>query len=256
MAGGAPRVVVTRPVAQAAEWVGRLQDAGIPAVALPLIEIVPATDRSRVVAAWATLPVRQLVVFVSPNAALHFFAARSSDQPWPTSLIAAAPGPGTGDALRAAGVAPSCIVEPCDDAPQLDSEALWRRLEERDWTGASVLVVRGDGGREWLAERLLEAGARVETVSAYRRDLPAFSRAEQAMLEDVAADADAVWLFTSSQAIGHLEAAAGAGRWQGARAIATHPRIAARAREAGFGCVVESAPGLDALIACIQSMQP
>ena len=42
--------------------------------------------------------------------------------------------------------------------------------------------------------------------------------------------------------------------WRAARAVATHPRIAARARSLGFGVVVEAAPGLDAVIACIQSI--
>ena len=256
MAGGAPRVVVTRPAAQAAEWVGRLQAAGIAALALPLIEIAPAADPFLVAAAWSALPARQLVVFVSPNAVLHFFAARPAERAWPATLAAAAPGPGTVDALRAAGVAAGCIVAPADDAAQFDSEALWQRLGERNWSAASVLVVRGDGGREWLAERLAEAGARVETVSAYRRALPAFSAAEQARLDDLATAMDVVWLLTSSQAVDHLEAAAGAGRWQDATAIATHPRIAARARAAGFRRVVEASPGLDALVACIQSLQP
>ena len=41
-----------------------------------------------------------------------------------------------------------------------------------------------------------------------------------------------------------------------ARAIASHPRIASRAREAGFGRVFEAGPGLDAVVACIQSMRP
>jgi uroporphyrinogen-III synthase len=65
-----------------------------------------------------------------------------------------------------------------------------------------------------------------------------------------------VWLFSSSEAIANLEQAAGAGRFAAARAVATHPRIAARARSLGFAVVVEAAPGLDAVIACLQSMPP
>lgn len=256
MTAPAPRVVVTRPAAQSAAWVLRLQAAGIAAVALPLIETAPAADTEAVAAAWASLPSRRLVVFVSPNAVLHFFAARPADRCWPPTLSAATPGPGTAEALRAAGVAPGRIVEPAGDACRFDSEALWHRLGESDWAGASVLLVRGDGGRQWLAERLIEAGAQVDAVQAYRRSAPTFSHPERVALEELTTAADAVWLFTSSQAIDHLEAAAGAGRWHGARAIATHPRIAARARTAGFGRVIEAAPGLDALVACIQSVQP
>lgn len=256
MAGGPPRVVVTRPAAQAGDWVRRLRAAGVAAVALPLVEIAPAADAEAVAAAWAGLAGRRLAVFVSPNAVQHFFTARPATCAWPEALVAAAPGPGTADALRAAGVAPDRIVAPADDAAQLDSEALWQQLQHRDWHGARVLVVRGDGGREWLAERLGEAGAEVEAVSAYRRAVPTFSAAERVSLDALAGATETVWLFTSSQAVDHLEAAAGAGRWQGARAIATHPRIVTRARAAGFSRVDLSAPGLDALLACIQSMRP
>jgi uroporphyrinogen-III synthase len=159
--------------------------------------------------------------------------------------------------LRQAGVDPSLIVEPAQDAPQLDSEALWQELAGRVWQGASVLVVRGDGGREWLAERLAEAGASVDTVSAYARAAPALSAEARRLIDAAATDPhDYVWLFSSSQAIANLEALAGSRSWAGAHAIATHPRIAARARQAGFASVHEVQPGLDAVVACIQSLRP
>ena len=251
-----PRVVVTRPAAQALEWVRRLEAAGIAAVALPLIEIAAAPDRAALATAWAGLATRDLVVFASPNAVLHFFAAMPAGRRWPASVDAAAPGPGTADALRDCGVDGAHVIEPAADSAQFDSESLWRRLEGRDWRAKRVLVVRGDGGREWLAEQLTDAGAAVDAVGSYRRAAPVFAGADRGLLEVLARDPGVVWLFTSSQAIGHLEAAAGAGRWGGATAIATHPRVAARARAAGFGRVVEAGPGLPALVACIQSIGP
>ena len=255
-AAALPRVVVTRPAAQAADWVRRLRAAGIDAVALPLIEIAPAVDAAAVEAAWASLATRRLVFFVSPNAVLHFFAARPSGSTWPAGVVAAAPGPGSAAALRQAGVPADHVVEPTADSRSFDSESVWLRLQERDWRGASALIVRGDGGREWLADRLSEAGAVVDAVGAYRRVAPAFSGSDRDVLDDIMESADSLWLFSSSEAIGHLEAAAGAGRWSQARAIASHPRIAARARAAGFGRVDEPAPGFAALVACIQSIRP
>ncbi len=255
-AATAPRVVVTRPAAQAADWVRRLRAVGIDAAALPLIEIAPAVDVAAVDVEWARLTTRRLVFFVSPNAVLHFFARRPLGASWPAGSVAAAPGPGSAATLRQAGVPAEQIVEPAADSPSFDSESVWLRLQERDWRGASVLVVRGDGGREWLADQLSEAGAEVDAVGAYRRVAPAFSGTDRGLLDELAADADSLWLFSSSEAIGHLEAAAGAGRWSHARAIASHPRIAARARAAGFGRVDEPAPGFAALVACIQSIRP
>ncbi|HSC64339.1 MAG TPA: uroporphyrinogen-III synthase [Caldimonas sp.] len=250
------RVIVTRPAEQAGPWVERFRERGMAAEALPLIEIAPAADIEALRAGWLALASYRLVVFVSANAVLHFFAARPAGIAWPDGVDAAVPGGGTADALRTAGVPLRAIVTPADDAAQFDSESLWARLQTRDWRGARVLVVRGDGGRDWLAERLVAAGAHVETLSAYRRLAPAFEGAARARLDAAIADGDAVWLFSSSEAIANLEQAAGAGRFHAARAVATHPRIAARARGLGFGAVVEAPPGLDAVIACLQSMQP
>ena len=250
------RVIVTRPAEQAGPWVERLRERGLFAEALPLIEIAPPADTAPLHAAWGALPTCRLVVFVSANAVLHFFAARPPELAWPGDVDAGAPGAGTADALRDAGVPAASIVTPDDDAAQFDSESLWERLRGRDWRGARVLVVRGDGGRDWLGERLVAAGAQVETVSAYRRLAPAFAGGARNALDAAVADADAVWLFSSSEAIANLEQAAGAGRFHAVRAVATHPRIAARARSLGFAVVIEAPPGLDAVIACLQSMQP
>lgn len=250
------RVLVTRPAAQGAVWVERLRERGIDAESLPLIEIAPIENPAPLHDAWQSLGGCRLVVFVSANAVEQFFAARPASHARPDGVDAAAPGPGTADALRAAGWPEAAIVSPPADAAQFDSEALWARLRGRDWRGARVLVVRGDGGRDWLAERLVEAGARVDTVSAYRRIAPSFAGAGRERLEAAAADREVVWLFSSSEAIANLARAAGSGRWSGARAVATHPRIAARARALGFGRVVEAGAGVDAVVACIQSIEP
>ena len=187
---------------------------------------------------------------------VHFFAARSPGLAWPAGVVAAAPGPGTAEALRESGVPQAAIVAPASDAPQFDSESLWARLQGRDWRGASVLIVSGDGGRDWLAERLRQAGATVESLPAYRREAPVFAGDSALRLTQALADAAVVWLFSSAEAIANLERAAGAGRLARSRAVATHPRIAERARAAGFGRVVEAGPRFDDVVACIQSIGP
>lgn len=247
------RVLVTRPAAQASEWVQQLRTAGLLAEALPLMAIAPAADGAAVAAAWASLPAQALVVFVSPNAAAHFFAAKPAPTQWPQTVLAASPGPGTTKVLRELGV--SHIVEPAADAPQFDSEALWQQLSAHDWAGRQVLVVRGEGGRDWLADKLREHGARLSFVAAYRRAAPQWSAAEHALLgEALAQPAQHLWFFSSSEAIDHLQALAPQADWSGARAVATHPRIAERARRLGVGRVIEARPSLGAVVACIQSI--
>lgn len=245
------RVIVTRPAAQAAAWVEQLQARGIDAVALPLIGIAPAVDAGAVVSAWERLASHALVVFVSPNAVEEFFALRPGDVPWPQGTLAGSVGPGSTQALVRRGVPRDLVAEPAPDSEQFDSEGLWRALESRDWGGRAVLIVRGDGGREWLADTLRDRGAEVGFVAAYRRVVPAL---DSPLLDEAIARPSAhLWFFSSSEAIANLQAGRPAQDWSASIAIATHPRIAERARDCGFGVVRESPPTLEAVVACIQS---
>lgn len=258
-AGSSVRVIVTRPAAQAADWVLRLRAEQIDAVALPLIAVAPVADAAAVEGAWAALAMRSLVVFVSPNAVEHFFAHRPAGSSWPAGVLAGSPGPGTTRALLGLGVPAAQTVAPAADSAQFDSKALWQQLASQDWRGARVLIVRGDGGRDWLAETLRGHGATVEHVAAYRREAPVFGAAHQALLAAAFHEPAAhLWYFSSSEAIDHLERASAAlapMRWAEARALATHPRIAERARQLGIARVSECRPPLEAVLACIQSLR-
>ena len=245
-------VVVTRPQPQADDWVVRLQALGQAAVALPLmrIERVAAFDGA-VARTWPALARHRLVMFVSPNAVLAFFAARPAGLCWPDGTLAGATGPGTVAALRAQGVDPACTVSPPPEAARFDAEALWTHaLAWRDWAGQSVLVVRGEDGRDWLADTLVRAGATVRCLAAYRRAPPVWPGALGAALAMVAArPAGHVWLFSSSQCIAHLLATDAPSAQAEVRAavlavpvLATHPRIAETARRSGFRQVVPVVP--------------
>ena len=251
------KVLITRPATQAAEWVVRLRAKGIDAAALPLIGITPATHTMTVVLAWVRLGQRKLVVFASPNAVEQFFALKPTGMFWPAHVHAGSTGPGTSQALLKLGVPPERIIEPAADSTQFDSEALWTRLAAMDWHGANVLMVRGDGGREWLADQLRSQGAQVGKLVAYHSVAPTFTQPQRALLNAALAwPQHHLWLFSSSEAIGHLAAAVTFGDWDKAWAIATHPRIAARAQELGFSNVLQTRPALDAVATCIQSFGP
>lgn len=240
------RLIVTRPLAQAQGWVESLRALGLDAQALPLIEIGALDDPAPVHAAWRSLGGLALVVFVSANAVERFFAARPAGAPWPAGLAAGSTGPGTTAALRAAGV--DRIEAPAADAPQFDSEALWSRLASRPWAGQRVLVVRGEDGRDWLADRLRAQGAEVAFVAAYRRRPPQLDATGRALLAAaLSAPAQHLWVFSSSEAIAHLQGLAPDADWGPSRAAASHPRIADAARQAGFGRVDLVAPDPPAL---------
>jgi uroporphyrinogen-III synthase len=251
------RVIVTRPRDQAEGWLPALREAGFDAQALPLIEIAPAPDEGSVRHAWADVPACSLVMFVSAHAVRHFFdAAPQPGAPWPAGTWAGSTGAGTSAALRSAGVPPGRIVEPPAGA-RADSEGLWQVLVGRDWKRTQVLIVRGEQGRDWLAETLTAAGATVRFVAAYARRVPSLGAAERAVLQGALAQpAGHAWVFSSAEAVHHLGALAPGAAWAHGQAVATHPRIAQAVREAGFGRVQE-APGaqVPAVLAALARLQ-
>lgn len=251
-------VVVTRPAQEAHRWVQQLRERGIDALALPLLAISPPADPDALRAAWQALPNYRAVMFVSANAVQGFFRAGPPGG-WPaTGLRAWAPGPGTREALRAAGVADAAIDAPADDAGQFDSEHLWAEVQGQLGAGDRLLLVRGAGadgqsqGRDWLAQQLAQAGVEVDMLAAYARGLPAWQAQDQSQAQR-AADDGSLWLFSSSEAVGNLRRLLPGQDWRRARALATHPRIAEAARSLGFGNVREARPGFDDVVASIES---
>ena len=256
------RVLVTRPAREAQRWVHELRLHGINASALPLIEIGQPPDEDAVRREWARLDRYDAVMFVSGNAVDRFFALRPPSFPsWPgTQPRAWAPGPGTRDALVRAGLTLASIDQPDAKAKQFDSQALWAQVGAQVKPDQRVLIVRGGdasgqgSGRDWLAGQLTKAGVAVETVVAYCRRPPHLTAVQRALAQEAAADGTA-WLFSSSEAIGHLKGEVPGQDWSKARAIATHPRIAQAATDAGFGVVCLSRPTLADVVASIESIR-
>lgn len=280
------RAIVTRPAPEAEAWAKALEKDGVEALALPLIEIRPTRDPAALAAAWAGIGGFEAVMFVSAPAVAHFFAARPAlPEPGGEPAVpwrAWATGPGTAAALERAGVPKDAIDLPDTASAQWDSEALWQRVRghfENPAPAAQaarrrVLIVRGAdahgraAGRDWLAQQLQACGVEVEFAQSYERHRPQWTAATQAFaqasVQAVAPDAQppgarpdtpAVWVFSSSEAIANLLSLMPGQSWARACAVATHPRIAQSATDAGFGVVCLSRPGLDAVRASIKSLQ-
>lgn len=260
----APRLLVTRPQPGATAWVRDLVAAGVRAEALPLIEIESAPMSGALHAARAGLDTYAVAMFVSGNAVAGLLGADGAAAPGAPALgtfatRAWSPGPGTTAALLRAGWPAAAIDAPAPDADQFDSEALWARVATQVRPGLRVLIVRGAdaegrlAGRDWLARQLQAAGAEVDQVVAYRRVAPRLD-AEQHARALAAAGDGSWWLFSSSEAIENLALRLPQTHWRAARALATHPRIAATAQRHGFGRVEGTRPALPDVLASIESL--
>ena len=252
------RVWVTRPAADAAAWIQGLNESGLDAQSLPLMAIGPAPDVQPLQTAWQSLVQYQAVMFVSANAVRYFFQARPQPlAPWGDARVWVT-GQGSRAALLALGVPAQTIDAPAADAPQWDSEALWGVVAAQVQSSHKVLIVRGAdaqgqvAGRDWLSTQLQARGVQVDQVAAYQRQTPVFSEAQRLAAAQAASDGS-VWLFSSSEAIGHLQRALPNQDWSQALAVATHPRIAQHARQAGWGFVAIAQPSLEAVATSIKS---
>ena len=265
-----PCAIVTRPEHEALAWVAALQQRGIAALALPLISIGAAPDAAALQAARQHLTDYRAVMLVSGNAAQHFFEPNTALALTGRALAAIkkekttrvwSPGPGTAQTLQRLGIAAALIDCPAADAVQFDSESLWEQVRSQITPGDRVLIVRGaeadapphGSGREWLAQQIQAAGGQVEFVVAYTRSAPQFTPAQIAQAR-AAAEGGAVWLLSSSQALGNLCAALPTQDWSRARALATHPRITEAALAAGFGAVYECRPALEDVAIALESL--
>jgi uroporphyrinogen-III synthase len=249
-------ILVTRPEPQATEWAAELQALNAPAAALPLIDIAAPHDPSAVERAWHQLPNTRLVMFVSPNAVAWFARLRPEGLQWPAKTLAAAPGPGTAQALRAwltdTGLSEAQLLSPPADSAQFDSEHLWPVLAPLDWQAQQILVISGGDqsdarGRAWLSQQLIGAGAHVQAVLTYQRQQARWDPAQHTLARQAyAAPAQHTWLLSSSEAVDHLLALMGPPP-PGAQALATHPRVSDKALEAGFTEVSVVAPRPEAV---------
>ena len=287
------RVIVTRPAAQAAQWVNALTAQGFDAHSFPLIQIADALPPAQRTALHARAAQMDVCMWVSSNAVGYFFDQNGLLTQVNTAQAAIklivnghtrhwATGPGTVAALQQHGVPLAQIDAPDAHAAQWDSAALWQRVAPQVQAGTKVLIVRGtdvgtpSASRDDLAQHIRAAGGAVEFAAVYARHAPSFTAAQVAWAQ-VAASDGSVWIFTSSQAVTHLPAIAAAtpaqgaapsrregdsGRsqaadqpaWGQARCVATHERIAHTARAAGFAVVCTSRPGIADVVQSLKSM--
>lgn len=251
-----PAVVITRPRAQAAELAAAVAALGRTPVVLPLLEITPLPDQANLKAVLAGLANYALVAFVSPNAIDAAFAHITA---WPPGVALAVLGEGSRAALLAHGVsdANARIASPGLDAGS-DSESLLRTLDLAALAGQQVLIVRGESGRELMADGFAAAGAIVTTVAAYQRRVPRMSAALAATLHGVL-DAPNDWIVTSSEALRGLVALVAqlddtsVSKLQQQHWIVPHARIAETARALGLARVSLTGSGDVRLLAALQS---
>ena len=260
-------IVVTRPSGQARQLIEVLTRAieasgvgkrSLPEIlSLPLLTIVPKSDEHLADHIATSLSNADLAIFVSPNAIESVMRLLERDwQDFSKTIIPIGVMGGSSHlALRNHGIGsednPTPIIIPKNNE-QWDSEGLWKELQslQWDWKNKKVVIFKGEGGRDWFADTLKNAGATVEAISTYARvpldiDNPAWHAIHEMDFSK------SLWLLTSSEAVRYLGEVMKdqfTHNLNSASALCPHHNIADAAELIGFGEVFTSEPGDEALV--------
>jgi len=221
-------LLVTRPAAQAAELVALLAEHGNDAISVPTVEIVPAPPGGALDDAIRSLDGAAWVVITSVNGASALLERMAAlDRSLPEGVRVAAVGPATAAALEIGGLR-------VDHVPsRYQTVAIAEELG--DVAGRRVVLARADAATRDLPDALLQRGAAVEEVVAYRTvEGPAGSR--DRIRAALAQPLDGV-TFTSGSTVRGLQALLSAPGVLRATALPTYcigPVTARVARRAGF----------------------
>jgi uroporphyrinogen-III synthase len=256
-----PMVVITRPEKQARTFSEGLKAIGRMPVFFPLFEIEALCDYVQLDTMLARLAHFEMVFFVSPNAIDAVFERLAYlGLQWPKQLAIGVMGVASRHALSLHGIDPeeTKITSP-QNTERTDSETLLEELNIELLREKSVLIVRGDAGRDFLSTKLGEHGVLVEHISAYQRRVPILDEVRKNCLNDLIKQ-NCDWILTSSEALKTLM------RWslqlastdavvnlQHQQLFVPHFRIAQIAKELGFQCVTLTASGDEKLLLALQS---
>lgn len=238
-------VLVTRAAHQAQPLMDLLRAAGGEPIAFPTLEIQDVADKATLNALIDRLESFDLAIFISPNAVARAMNLIEARRTFPAHLAVAAIGRGSARELKRFGV-PEVLAP----AARFDSEALLELPALRALAGKSVIIFRGEGGRELLGDILAQRGARVEYAECYRRARPQAAAGD--LLRRWSRNEVAAVTVTSGESLRNLYDMLGklGGQWLRTTPLfAPHSHIAEIAHQLGVQTVVVTEPGDEGLVA-------
>jgi uroporphyrinogen-III synthase len=242
-------IVITRPVDQAQKLSNAIKQAGGTPWQFPLIAIAPLDDYTLFERKIEHLQECDWLIFISSNAVHNAMPLIVARYPvLPKNLKFAAIGPTTDGQLQSFGISKTLTPD-----LRFDSESLLALPEMQDVQGKKVMIVRGIGGRELMADTLKERGAEVEFAECYHRVNPQHDASFLDNLwENIQLDAIVV---TSSEAMRNLlEMTLNQYDWlKQITLCVNHARIAELPTKHGLKVNIAAAPGDDAMLDCLRT---
>ena len=160
-------ILVTRPEEQADKLCEMIVAQGGHPIKFPTLKIAPVKDKRKVLRVFANLANFNWLFFISTNAVNYANAICGGEFRFPAQLKVAAVGKATANVLENNKIKVDLVPK-----EQFNSEALLAAPEMQEVTGQNILIVRGLGGRDFLATVLSQRGANVDYAEVYRRVQP------------------------------------------------------------------------------------
>ncbi len=223
-------MLVTRPAHQAQRLCELIEVRGGQAVLHPVLEITEPEDPAVLAHIIERLDDFDIAIFISVNAVHQALNVILAQRPLPLHLRLATVGLRTAGELGQFGLcADICPHE------RFNSEALLELAEMRAVAGKNIVIFRGEGGREFLADTLKQRGANVEYAQVYRRVKPQADCA--VLLNALEQDKIDIITVTSNEGLCNLfemVGVAGQARLRRIPLAVISERTATLARELGF----------------------
>jgi uroporphyrinogen-III synthase len=245
-------VLVTRPAGQADALCQAIEAQGGHAYHVPAMEIHPVADPTAVTQRVQDLCACDVAIFISINAVSYASQLLADDlRRCLQHKTVAAIGRGTARCLADCGIQVTVVP----GQGRFDSEALLQHPALQTLADKRVLIIRGTGGREVLADGLRQRGAEVSYLEAYRRQRPAANNAELRQL--LARGRIQVVVTTSNEILQNLYDMLGQQERTGLLQlplVVMSQRAADLARELGFSAepVIAKDASTDALLKAIE----
>lgn len=228
-------IVLTRPKGRNQLLAATLRSARFNVLELPVLAVSALPYD---ISSFAWPQHYQLIVFVSVTAVEHYLARLKAMQGAGQTVdfgavILAAVGPSTAARLRLEPEFRHARVVSPSQEHTFDSEGLLATLNPDLPAIDHVLIVRGQSGRDWLAEQLTQQGKKVERYSVYQRHSTVWSDADfKALRQCVHQGGRLSVLLTSTEAVDafctNLRSNDLAYLLEAMRFVVLHERIASR----------------------------
>lgn len=234
-------ILVTRPERQAVQFCRLIEAEGGEAVRFPTLEIRAFDPIRSVFSKPDGLNAFDWLIFISANAVYFALKACENASSIPAHVRVAAIGEATASALKQSGIKVDLVPR-----ERFSSEAFLALNEMRSIAGQHVLIVRGRGGRELLADTLQARGAHVRYAEVYERVRPAVDIGPQ-LPRWRALGIDAITIFSGESLTNFVELLGEEGMaWaKNVPLVVASDRIAERAELEGFKTVIVAAGASD-----------